>query len=47
MSLNNDESINDNRDKDRNTLFTSYNEDIKPDNADNDINADNNELNTV
>ena len=47
MSLNDNESINDNKDKDRDTLFTSYNEDIKPDDTDNDININNDRLNTI
>ena len=47
MSLNDDKSINNDRNEDRNTLFISYDEDIKSDNADDDINANNNELNAV
>ena len=47
ISLNNDKSINDDKDEDRNTSFTPYNENVKPDNADNDVNVNNNGLNVI
>ena len=47
ISLNDDESINDARDKDRDASFIPYDENVKSDNADNDVNTDNNGLNAV
>ena len=47
MSLNNNKSINDDRDEDRNISFTSHNKNIKSDDTGNDINTDNDGLNVI
>ena len=45
--MNNDKSVNNDENEDRNALFISYNEDVEPDNADNDVNADNDESDVI
>ena len=47
MSLNDDKSINDDKNEDRNTSFISHDKNVKPDNADDNMNVNNNGLNAV